>query len=265
MNIESQLALSVTPQEGAMSVCLLSSAHSANDLANIPQVVDWARPYDWATFGEQLPQRDRCSLNHGLITDGPVAQGIEHTPSKRGVAGSNPAGATNQSGGERSPGNSHRFDDSVFAVMSWGERQLIVDREDAFNVAYFIWSISDQNGKPYAKRWFEGKLVYLHRWLVDAGPGQIVDHINGDTLDCRRSNLRLTDRHGNARNRRGNRNSKSGFKGVRVRGSRFVSVIQGASVGRFPTAVEAARAYDEAARRLYGEFAFCNFPVGAKS
>ena len=43
--------------------------------------------------------------------------------------------------------------------------------------------------------------VYLHRLIMGAGPGDLVDHKDGERLDCRRTNLRLVDRAENNANR----------------------------------------------------------------
>jgi hypothetical protein len=78
----------------------------------------------------------------------------------------------------------------------------------------------DPARKPYAIRNAarEGggrQFVKLHRVLTDAPDGLVVDHINGDTLDTRKSNLRVTDQFQNMQNRRKpNRNNKSGELGV---------------------------------------------------
>lgn len=50
---------------------------------------------------------------------------------------------------------------------------------------------------------------FLHRVIMGAGPGQVVDHVSGDTLDCRRGNLRITDRRGNAQNVRSSKGGGS--------------------------------------------------------
>ena len=58
-------------------------------------------------------------------------------------------------------------------------------------------------------------LQLLHRIILSAKPGQIVDHINCDKNDNRRSNLRFVDTYQNQQNRKGaNRNSRSGIRGV---------------------------------------------------
>ena len=93
-----------------------------------------------------------------------------------------------------------------------------------------------------------------------------VDHINHDTLDNRRDNLRLCTSRENSRNRLLNRNSTSGYKGVswRVRERRWQAYIKTGGklrgLGYFAVKEEAARAYDAAAVEAFGEFAYLNFP-----
>ena len=97
-----------------------------------------------------------------------------------------------------------------------------------------------------------------------------IDHINGDGLDCRRSNLRAASRSENARNQPRTRANTSGFVGVRLMRNRprprawqaYIGIDRRkVHVGCFATAEEAARARDAAARQLHGVFAVFNFPA----
>ena len=139
----------------------------------------------------------------------------------------------------------------------------LVDDSDAERVLAHKWSVFvAQNGTPYAVRVVAKKSVYLHRWLMGAGQGQKVDHRSGDTLDCRRENMRLCTQAENNRNRRpcGIRT----LKGIRARpNGRWIAVIgaNGGTIhlGTFDTPEAAARAYDAAALKFHGEFARLNF------
>lgn len=66
----------------------------------------------------------------------------------------------------------------------------------------------------YAKLWVDGRMEFLHRWVLGLAPrdGKIGDHINRDRLDCRRVNLRATTWSGNSANVRAR--GISGFRGV---------------------------------------------------
>ncbi len=98
----------------------------------------------------------------------------------------------------------------------------LVDDEDYEWLNQWKWTadVSRKSGLKYAIRVSgQGKglirqRLSMHRVLMDAHAGTEVDHVNGDTLDNRRANLRLVTRAENLRNRKTFKNSKSGFKGV---------------------------------------------------
>jgi hypothetical protein len=112
---------------------------------------------------------------------------------------------------------------------------------------------------------------YLHRLLMRPGRGLTVDHINGDRLDNRRANLRVCTMQQNSWNTpaQTSKQKSSRYKGV-SRGSVpnlarpwcAQVCVNGQIVrcGWFATELEAAMAYDEAARRHFGDFARPNFP-----
>ena len=116
------------------------------------------------------------------------------------------------------------------------------------------------NGRRDGKR----ETLYMHTFLM----GGKADHRNHDTLDNRRSNLRLATRSQNMHNRRTNRNNQSGYKGVFLSRERWRAKIQYERqvkhLGMFDDAISAAKAYDAAARELFGEFAYLNFPETKK-
>ena len=112
------------------------------------------------------------------------------------------------------------------------------------------------------------RMVYMHRQLLitdDAPRGSLyVDHINGNKLDNRTSNLRLATKAQNMRNRGPTRVNTSGYKGVcyHAQSSKWRAYIKTdykqLYLGLFENPRDAALAYNEAALRLHGDFAYLN-------
>ena len=113
----------------------------------------------------------------------------------------------------------------------------------------------------------KGEHVFMHRVIAGAERGQKVDHINRDPLDNRRVNLRLCSQHQNLLNKPGNPEALSPYKGVSWHKYAWVARItlnrKTKWLGYFRSQEEAALAYDEAAREIFGEFALLNFPAKA--
>ena len=143
-----------------------------------------------------------------------------------------------------------------------------VDDEDFERVSQFNWfSFTATSGQCRVARqfWSNGisKTVGIHRFIMNAKDGDIVDHKNGDTLDNRKENLRITDKTGNNQNRKIHKNNKCGYKGVcwdRGKWTAHIAVSgKNITLGRFTEVLDAARAYDAAAKKDHGEFARLNF------
>lgn len=139
-------------------------------------------------------------------------------------------------------------------------RFALVDADDFARVTPSLWSYYTVG---YAARSAGGRknkhVIYLHRFLVGAGDGEEVDHKNGNKLDYRRDNLRVTNRTGNTANRIGVI-AGSGFRGVYPCRKSWHAGIKGKHLGAFATQEEAARAYDKAARVIFGGMSRLNFP-----
>lgn len=104
----------------------------------------------------------------------------------------------------------------------------------------------------------------MHRVVMDCPGDKLIDHINGDKLDNRKSNLRFATQSENMRNRKIAARTKSGYKGVWFNSKRnkYIAYIkykgQSKVLGSFDSAIEAARTYNVYAQKYWGEFARLN-------
>lgn len=142
----------------------------------------------------------------------------------------------------------------------------IFDSVDYPLVSSKQWHI-DSGGYP--STWEGNERLLFHRMVMNAKNTEIIDHINGDKTDNRRGNLRFATPMSNQHNKCLSPLSQTGYKGI-TKIQRKNRVLYRASIrvnykriylGEFIDPEEAARAYDEAARFYFGEFACVNFPL----
>lgn len=89
----------------------------------------------------------------------------------------------------------------------------IIDEEDFEKVSEFSWHHLTSGKYGYAKRGSNPQIL-LHRFIMNAPKGKEVDHINRDSLDCRKENLRVCTRSQNTFNHPKRKNNTSGYVGV---------------------------------------------------
>lgn len=147
----------------------------------------------------------------------------------------------------------------------------MIDDEDAGIVCQYKWYASYAKGNQsfYAKTTVKKSngnrtSMFMHRILIAVLGGQFIDHANGDTLDNRKTNLRVCSRKENNRNRKLQRTNTTGYKGLKwhSRLSKWEARIgvdgKYKYLGLFKEKEDAARAYDKAAVEHYGEYAHLN-------
>lgn len=148
------------------------------------------------------------------------------------------------------------------------DKAALVDDKDFDRVNQFKWNADHHYMSLwYARTKVNGKKISMHRFILDLGNLDKIgiDHINGNGLDNRRANLRLATSAENQRNRGKQKNNTAGFKGVtwKKAAKKYCARIaingKDKHIGYFESKEDAARAYDKAALREFGEFAKTNF------
>jgi hypothetical protein len=139
----------------------------------------------------------------------------------------------------------------------------LVDAADYEWLKNFRWHAKCARGRYYAATVIDGKSVSMHRLIMNPPPGKVTDHISGNSLDNTRANLRNCTPEQNRHNTRPS-GKRSRFIGVYRRGDKwFFKICRQREYfygGPFDTDVEAAKARDQKARELFGEYAWLNFP-----
>jgi len=171
------------------------------------------------------------------------------------------------------------LDPCLAAVLAEGAKLIplsqgkfaIVDPEDFDELSQYKWTAAKSPNTFYAVRSDHGRQIRMHRLITNAPKGLVVDHINHNGLDNRKSNLRLCTRSENARNQRPQTNRSSKYKGVcwHKNQKKWLARVYSNGVtyhlGSFKSQIAAAKAYDKKAKQLFGKFACLNFPPSLRA
>lgn len=150
------------------------------------------------------------------------------------------------------------------------QQEIYISEEDLELYNSYSWYIKNNGSNNlYLVRQDKNKKEYsFHRTVLNVLDNKVhVDHINGNSLDNRRENLRICSNAQNRRNSKLNKRNTTGFKGVR-KSKRLLDKPYQALIGfedrqyilgYYKTAIEAAKAYDIKAKELHKQFAKLNF------
>ncbi len=149
-------------------------------------------------------------------------------------------------------------------------KTTIVDDKDFSLVADYKWCAQQNRQRhtcyalTHIKKNGKRTSLQMHQLILDIPEDMQADHIDHDGLNNRRCNLRFATNQQNSFNRKSNEHSSSRYKGVcqnkRRRKWMAQIMIDGKNkyLGYFANEEDAARTYNKAAERLFGDFAYLN-------
>lgn len=169
--------------------------------------------------------------------------------------------------------SNHTSDSPTLQISLSQGYETTIDEIDS-DLNDFRWTISKTKENKYAicKSFFPNKpkIAAMHRVIMqrilgrDLVKGEMVDHVDNNGLNNRRENLRLANKSQNARNRGAQRNNSSGYKGVswnKPNKKWIVGIAIDSKkiyLGQYHNIHDAARAWNAAALKYHGEFAYQN-------
>lgn len=147
-------------------------------------------------------------------------------------------------------------DGNLLTITTAKGQNIYADAEDLEKLSRYSWCIS---AKGYAVASINNHVKKMHQYLIDIPDGMVVDHINRNKLDNRRTNLRICTAKENGRNIssknkvHGIRKTPCGKYSVRITADRKERYI-----GTFSSYAEAVEARHEAEDKYHGEYGYHN-------
>lgn len=148
-----------------------------------------------------------------------------------------------------------------FIPLTQGYKAMIDDEDYERVMKYRIYAIQ---GTSTVYGLVSQIRIYLHNFINPPPEGFTVDHIDRNGLNCQKENLRFATKSQQVINRKSN--NKSGYRGIYLFRNKWRAMIQYQNArhygGSYKNEIDAAKAYDELAKKLHGDFAMLNFPEG---